>query len=139
MYSLGVGRAGDRGPSGNGFGEKGPEVTGGAPALDGLVRELEDVLENATAENLPEVLGLLERARGRAMARIVQAPAKPAEDPLLTMQEVASRLGITVNMAREMGRRGELPTVLVGDRFVRVRRSSLEQWIKAREAGGKIR
>lgn len=30
-------------------------------------------------------------------------------------------------------------TITVGDRFVRVRQSSLGEWIRRREAGGKVR
>jgi excisionase family DNA binding protein len=52
---------------------------------------------------------------------------------LLTMPEAAERLGITVHHAREMGRRGELPIILVGDRRVRIRVAALEEWIRRRE------
>jgi len=38
-----------------------------------------------------------------------------------------------------MGRRSELPTVTVGDRFVRVRTGALEDWIRRRENGRTIR
>jgi excisionase family DNA binding protein len=113
-------------------------VSTAAPALEGLVRELEQLLETATPENLPEVLGVLERARARAFERLVTAPASLPEDPLLTIPEVAKRLSIKVSQARELGRRGELPTITVGERFVRVRQSSLDGWIRRREAGGKV-
>lgn len=114
-------------------------MTTPVPVLDTLLRELEDVLEHATPEDLPEVLGVLERARARTLERLVRTPAAPPQDPLLTMQDVASRLSIKVSQARELGRRGELPTVTVGERFVRVRESSLEEWIRRREAGGKVK
>jgi excisionase family DNA binding protein len=51
------------------------------------------------------------------------------------MPETAKRLGITEHQAREMGRRGELPIVTVGERFVRVRAAALEGWILRRERG----
>lgn len=114
-------------------------LTSETSTLDGLLRELNTVLENATAENLPEVLGVLERARARAFERLMRSPAAPTEDPLLTMQDVAARLSIKVTQARELGRRGELPTLTVGERFVRVRQSSLAEWIRRREAGGKLK
>ena len=39
------------------------------------------------------------------------APRPPAEDELLDMPTVATRLGVPESRARELGRRGELPTV----------------------------
>jgi excisionase family DNA binding protein len=51
------------------------------------------------------------------------------------MPEVARRLGVTEYQACEMGRRGELPTVAVGERLVRVRAGALEEWIHRRETG----
>lgn len=86
----------------------------------------------------PELLALGVELTSRAAAALAQ-PTVPAEDPMLTMAEVADRLGIKEAHAREMGRRGELPVIIVGERRVRVRRSSLEKWIAAREAGGKVR
>ena len=55
-----------------------------------------------------------------------------ASDRLLTMPRAAERLGITEHQAREMGRRGELPVVHVGERHVRVSARALEEWIKRR-------
>jgi hypothetical protein len=49
------------------------------------------------------------------------------------MNAVAKKLNVTEHQAREMGRRHELPTVIVGDRFVRVRAGALEDWIRRRE------
>ena len=40
---------------------------------------------------------------------------------------------------RELGRRGELPVVIVGERALRVRKSSLDQWIRLRENGTRPR
>jgi excisionase family DNA binding protein len=65
--------------------------------------------------------------------------AGPADDHLLTMPEVAERLGVTEHQAREMGRRQQLPVITVGDRFVRVRAGALEEWIRLRENGRTIR
>jgi len=44
--------------------------------------------------------------------------------------EAKKLLGIPEEHARELGRRGEIPTVRVGERYVRVRLSSLRQWIE---------
>jgi excisionase family DNA binding protein len=90
----------------------------------------------ATPEELAEVIGALEGAKASAYARLASktVPRPAAEDRLLNMVEVAERLGITEHQAREMGRRGEIPVTTVGERFVRVRASALEDWILQRGA-----
>lgn len=50
------------------------------------------------------------------------------------MREVAEILALPEYGARELGRRGELPTVVIGRR-VRVRPSALERFIEEREHG----
>jgi excisionase family DNA binding protein len=50
------------------------------------------------------------------------------------MREVATILVIPVYSARELGRRGELPTVKIGRR-VRVRPTALQRFIEQRENG----
>jgi excisionase family DNA binding protein len=85
------------------------------------------------------LIGALESAKATAWARLT-APQSPEprtrnDDRLLTMPEVAGRLGITEHQAREMGRRGELPVVTVGMRAVRVSAHALAEWITARESG----
>ena len=54
-------------------------------------------------------------------------------EELLTMKEVARRLAVPEPYARELGRRRELPVVRVGAKYVRVRRSVLDAWIRQRE------
>lgn len=112
--------------------------------------ELPAMAAEATADELPALIGALEAAKAVAWARLaatVQArgprpveTAAPAAAPdrLLTMPEVAERLGITEHQAREMGRRGKLPTVRVGERRVRVRASALGDWVRHREIGGTL-
>jgi len=91
--------------------------------------------------NLPRVLGMLAEAQAEALARLrsPQPNGAPAdEERLVDMPEVAKVLGIPEEHARELGRRGEIPTVRVGERYVRVRLSSLRQWIETNE-GGRLR
>lgn len=112
--------------------------------------ELPALAAEATADELPALIGALEAAKAVAYARLVAsaqvrgprpveaaAPAA-ASDHLLTMPAVAENLGITEYNAREMGRRGELPTVRVGKRRVRVRASALAEWVRHREIGGTL-
>ncbi len=54
-------------------------------------------------------------------------------EELLTMKEVARRLAVPEAYARDLGRRRELPVVRVGAKYVRVRRSVLDAWIRQRE------
>src|SRR5262245_56308216 len=92
---------------------------------------LEAALGGADA---PELLALAGELQGRAWAKLSPAPppADSSGDRLLTMPEAAGRLGITEHQAREMGRRGELPVTVIGERFVRVRAGALEDWIRRR-------
>jgi predicted DNA-binding transcriptional regulator AlpA len=101
------------------------------PNINGLVMA-------TPTDELSHLIGQLEAAKAQALARLC-TPGTLVEphsqaDRLLTMPQVADRLGITVHQAREMGRRGELPVIVVGERFVRVRGRSLEEWIRRRES-----
>ncbi len=107
-----------------------------------VVAEVRQLVNATPLAELPEILGQLEAERLRGLMRIhaplpFEAPA-PADDTerLLTMQEVAQRLGVSLEHARELGRRGELATVRVGERYVRVRRAALDVFVARREAAG---
>ena len=91
-------------------------------------------------EQIPEAIGDLERLRVRLLARLVAAPGVPSgsEDgsgyeQLLTMKDVSRRLRVPEAYARELGRRGELSVVRVGVKYVRVRESVLDAWIRQRD------
>lgn len=94
------------------------------------------IVAGSPTEELPRLIGDLEAAKAAAWARLATArgpsAASGASDRLLTMPRAAERLGITEHQAREMGRRGELPVVHVGERHVRVSARALEEWIKRR-------
>jgi putative molybdopterin biosynthesis protein len=57
----------------------------------------------------------------------------PSRIQMLTMQEVADRLGVSLQRAYEMGRTGLLPIVRMG-RQIRVEETRLVSWI---ESGGR--
>ena len=98
--------------------------------------ELMKGVESATPSELPGIIGTLAQVHALALVRLV-TPAVPRdghEDPLLSMPEVARRLGVPLAHARELGRRGELPVVHVG-RYVRVRAGALAEWMALRENG----
>ena len=48
---------------------------------------------------------------------------------LLTAGDVAQVLGVPRSMVYTLARRGELPTVWLGDRYVRFRTEAGDQWI----------
>ena len=103
-----------------------------------MTREDLDRLVDETPDGaVPELVGELARAWARALGRVTvpRAPAPAPSDELLTMDVVAQRLGIHEWTAREMGRRGELGTVHVGDRGIRVRESALAEYVRKRERG----
>jgi len=99
------------------------------------VIDLGKLVDEARVEELPQLAGLLEAARVKLALRLVApAAAKPDDDRLVDMDEVARVLGVPVAHARELGRRGELPVVHVG-RYVRVRSGALVEWMALRENG----
>jgi excisionase family DNA binding protein len=51
----------------------------------------------------------------------------------LTADDVAELLGVARSMVYTLARRGELPTVRVGDRYVRFRAEAVDQWISQSE------
>lgn len=53
---------------------------------------------------------------------------------LLTADDVAAVLGVPRTFVYALARRGELPTVRIGERYVRFRGPALEQWIADQES-----
>lgn len=52
---------------------------------------------------------------------------------LLTAGDVAAILRVPRSLVYALARRGELPTVRIGDRYVRFRPETIESWLKERE------
>jgi excisionase family DNA binding protein len=57
-----------------------------------------------------------------------------AVERLLTAADVAAVLGVPRSLVYALVRRGDLPSIRVGDRYVRFRAEAIEQWIEHREA-----
>jgi excisionase family DNA binding protein len=53
--------------------------------------------------------------------------------PLLTADDVARILGVPNSFVYALARRGELPTVRIGERYVRFRLDAIETWIAEHE------
>jgi excisionase family DNA binding protein len=56
------------------------------------------------------------------------------EQRFLTLEEFASQMGVSVKTARNLAKRGDLPTVRVG-RLHRIDPNELERWLKAGGTG----
>ena len=55
---------------------------------------------------------------------------------LLSADDVAIVLGVPRTFVYALARRGDLPTVRIGERYVRFRTQALEQWIADQESTG---
>lgn len=53
---------------------------------------------------------------------------------LLTADDVAELLGVPRTFVYALSRRGVLPTVRIGERYVRYRAQAIEEWITGRES-----
>ena len=58
---------------------------------------------------------------------------------LLSADEVAELLGVPRTLVYALARRGQLPAVRVGERYVRFREEALHGWITAQETPGEGR
>ena len=64
----------------------------------------------------------------------VFSPTPPrSTEALLTADDVADILGVPRTFVYALARRGELPTVRIGDRYVRFRSETLQRWIEQHE------
>ena len=64
-------------------------------------------------------------------ADLVLGPSRPG---LLEAEDVAALLGVPRRFVYELVRRGELPAVRIGQRYVRFRSEALDEWIASRES-----
>ncbi len=102
-----------------------------------LLAALEQAVEDAGPEAVAVILPDVERLRARLWLRaqfVTAATATPqdGQEKLLTVEETAGRLGFAKGYVYEMIRLGRLPAIREG-KYVRVRASTLTEWIRARE------
>jgi excisionase family DNA binding protein len=87
------------------------------------------------------LLGRVVVVHNALLARLLGGPAAREQalteegGPLLTIPEVARRLSVPLSYAYELARRGTIPTVRVGKKYVRVDaralRATMERWTDA--------
>ena len=85
------------------------------------------------ADDVPALLGALERVRTALWAQMVRVPTPTVREPdagdgLLTVPEVARELRFTRSYLYEAVRRGDLAAVRKG-KYVRIRRADLRAWL----------
>jgi excisionase family DNA binding protein len=108
--------------------------------LRGQLTAIEQNLTDLVPRDVATLLGDLERLRAVLWARLTvastsAAPVPTAEEPadrLLTIPEVATRLGVPTAYAYELARRRQLPVLRVGLRYLRVPAAGLSTWIGER-------
>jgi excisionase family DNA binding protein len=61
-------------------------------------------------------------------------PSHAGASRLLAAEDVAEVVGVPRTFVYELARRGELPAVRVGERYIRFRSQPLQQWIADRES-----
>jgi excisionase family DNA binding protein len=112
----------------------------GLDRVRSLLTTIEQDLTELTPRDVATLLGDLERLRAVLWARltVASASAHPAPaivestDRLLTIPEVATRLGVPTAYAYELARRRQLPVLRVGLRYLRVPAAGLATWIDER-------
>jgi excisionase family DNA binding protein len=68
------------------------------------------------------------------LSLLASTPAATRPDRLLAAADVAELLGVRERFVYALARRGELPTVRLGDRYVRFRPEALWAWLEQRES-----
>jgi excisionase family DNA binding protein len=96
--------------------------------------------ERVPVEHIPAVLGEVEAYKAALWLRLVMpssragaVDAQPSA-PLLTVAQVAERLGVTKARVYELGRCGEVPSVRIG-KLVRFRSADLDRYIESNQHG----
>jgi len=101
---------------------------------------LEKSLEIVAIDQLPAILGELERLKLKVWQRVMQphaseGPSAP-KPGLLTIPQVAARLNIPESRAYELARRqGGLPVIRIG-KYLRVDPTALEGWLSGQAQTG---
>ena len=103
------------------------------PTLDALAASPElagELSANLAAALLAKLVGAQTALLGRLLAGSGNGTHPgSAPEPLLKIPDVAKRLDVPTAFAYELARRGEIPTVRIGKKYVRVSSAALEKWM----------
>ena len=87
---------------------------------------------NLPVEQIPALLVKLAAAQARLQLRLLmhraQSHRSEESETLLEAKDAADWLGVKEDYVRDLGRRGEIPTVKIG-KYVRFERDSIREWI----------
>jgi len=99
-------------------------------------------VDELALDRIPSLLGDLECLRARLWARMMIPRSSQTATTgdlkmtvLLDVPTAAARLHVPRSYVYELGRRGELPIVKVGAKYVRIRADDLEAWIVRHKNG----
>lgn len=91
--------------------------------------EVEHIIEKASMDQLPNLVGALSRLQAMAQVRLLSfSQPMPNVDQLLTVPQVAKRLQLSEYRVYEMVRQGALKSVRLG-KSVRVRPSAVDEYL----------
>jgi excisionase family DNA binding protein len=98
-----------------------------------IMKTLAELPALALNDDIPILIGALEQCKTALFGRFVSRPvdrecSSRAPQGLLTIPEVACRLGLPKGRVYELARQGRLPTVRIG-KYVRVDAGGLQEWI----------
>ena len=104
------------------------EVASPTPHPD--AKDLVDL--DVPVDEIPALLVKLAAAQARLQLRLLMHRARSRRneesETLLEAKAVADWLGVKEDYVRDLGRRGEIPTVKIG-KYVRFERDSIREWI----------
>lgn len=104
-------------------------------AVDKLRLATFERVDEIPMEEIPGILVKLAGLQATLLARIITIflngarQIQPDPDQLLTIAQVAELLGVPKAYAYELARRGELPKIRVGPKYIRVRLSEVKPWL----------
>jgi excisionase family DNA binding protein len=109
------------------------EGTGREPGSPVTLPNAKEVLDSdVLIHEIPALLVKLAAAQASLQTRLlmhgVQGRNDGEQETLLEAKDVAVWLGVKEDYVRDLGRKGEIPTVKIG-KYVRFERNSIRQWI----------
>jgi hypothetical protein len=109
-----------------------PRVDSLAADFAALVADPSEAAGAIPPEDVPEILGALEKARAALWARLLgRRDEAPPRDRLLTIDEAAARLAVATNWLR---RRSDLPFVVrLSEGNVRYSEQGIERFIQRQQ------
>lgn len=112
-------------------------ITSGEAPRDGVTEHTLPELDQIRVEAIPAVIiQLAARLAAAQPPRTDTATMTPQPaEQLLSLQEVADLLKLPKSSAYELARRGDIATIRVGKKYLRVRQADFDAYVSARAQG----